>query len=85
MVDGSRQAGVQDETGKEGCGALSEDERNSELWATTDVTAPMIREGLRVLYRSGRLPFGSEAPGADHLLMRDIIRSAIRAKPQSAA
>ena len=43
-----------------------------------EITPAMIREGLRALYRSGRLSF--EAPGSDELLMRDILQLALRAR-----
>ena len=72
MKSDNRQAGAIEPSGRH---------RDSILAATAEVTPVMIREGLRILYRAGRLKY--EAPGSDELLMRDIIRSAITAKTRT--
>ena len=41
-----------------------------------EITDSMVRAGLRILYRSGSLEY--EAPGADELLMRELLRMALR-------
>jgi hypothetical protein len=41
-----------------------------------DITPVMIREALRVLWRSGRLV--SEVPGVDELLVEEMLQAALR-------
>jgi hypothetical protein len=40
------------------------------------ITPVMIREALRILYRSGRLV--SEVPGVDELLLEEMLQAALR-------
>jgi hypothetical protein len=51
--------------------------------AELEITPVMVREALRVLYRSGRLQ--SETPGPDELLVQEMLQSALSANPVARA